>query len=1149
MLHIVKQFMSALTMGLKLGLESWNSNVDTTENCTDSQPKELQKQEMLDYIDSLNTLEDDRLNYADSVFDTQDLVKSELADILVKFGFKADAEAIQNGILISEIKQKIEENFANKESLKSTSKEEMEVLSKQANISQKLSEMSALDLSNLAVKNSVTDSASRQFERKDAQLLLVSLWYDISYYSKSKDMHLVGSAAVDGVLWSTYTKAMKNLQSDLGITQTWNLDKNTVEALDTLIDAQVQKNLAKKAAEDAAAQQAIEQSTHKEIKNSQPNYSTLEKGVKTSKEEFLGFEYDQLSKNEILKEVHQGTLNDLLAKWNAAELAQQLRVALDTDNLATYKFTEATFLYRNYTSAVNVLETAGYKIKWWYLGRHEALGVIATIDGVAKTQDKLKEITDFNEKLKIIFDYNADGLLDSKTAFYTQEREMFDAVSDQQGFENVLKNLWYENLDQFNAEFENNYYSARENFKTQLARVLHSEYVISPNLMIQDSQAREKLNSSLQVIADKAEDSIRDNAKIQEIQKEYPELSQELQKRVVEQTKDFYLQHLSWSIGEYDGVAVTFNVQELTDNIIDTVSVGIINDVFGIHVGKEVHVSDDGKLRVWAGLVNFYPYVSGNYKFNEGNIGELQNLFQRTSTETWYNASVWWALSIAPVAWVQVEKMDEDTVEGITKMAEQMSVMIDQVLDAKSFDNLGLSEDNRDAYEWVKALQKASGDTQIAREQLKQGIINNFQRELVRDASSFNITGISLGLILKENYLPVFGVHGEMKSQTWEKVKTINSFEYSSNQVSEATNYSTIEQMIDLDSDLSTYREGFSEKTRWNKWALWVLTPTNSLEKRWESLVDLADGPQALIDINFLNFLEFHKDSSDDIKLAIISKVSSWMREGRQIKNAQSIEEVIDIDTKRRDAFNTTFGFDALKYAELYYDKLSALEKLSMTSVHGTAFDAVSTLHVEEKHRVSWVDILHGSLDAIADKNGDMLMVEIKDRNDTLAFANTIDSVNHDLAQRIRDDKVTLYFYKDPDGFDDRILPVINESNITTTETLGEWDNQDNVSVYQTVNEFKTWSLFWTKEQDDKITKVDSWDTDPKVDNGWQTDQNGWTAQNPGQDTGSGKPWFDPNNPNPSTWETPTVINNKTTPGVSSSSKVWMWKIMTDKIY
>lgn len=1153
MLHIVKHFMSSLTMGLITGFENGSNHVDSTNEKTNTQENEQLKQEMKDKIDSFNTLEDGVLDSADAVFDAQDKIKDELATILLDLGFNVDAMELENGILISEIKQKIEEKFSNQESVKSTSQEAIEELSKQVKITQKLSQMPQWDLSNLSIMNSVTDKTSPQFERKSAQELLLVLWYDISYYSKSQDLYITGNAAIDGDLWSTYSKAMESLQSDLWIQTTGNLDKTTVDALWILIENQITKNLEASKVEWEKNVKSIENSD--KIQKTE-NYQTLEKWVKTSSEEFAGIEFGKLSKNEILEEVHQGTLNDLLSKWNAAELAQKLRAALETDNLSTYTF-KNTLGFRNYSDWVSVLEDAWYKVKWGFLGTVEALGVIGTIDGVARTQEWLKNVDDYNEKLKIIFDYNADGLLDSEYSFYTQEKEMFDAVENEQGFENVLKNLGYENLDQFNAEFENNYYSARENFKTQLARVIHSEYVISPNLMIQDPQAREKLNSSLQAIADQADESIRQNAKLQEIQEKYPELSQELQKKVVEQTKDIYLQHLSGSIGEYNGAAATFNVEELTNSILDTASVGMINGVFGIQLGKEVYVSDDGRLKASAGLVNFYPYVAATYKINEANIGELQNLFQRTSQETGYNVNVAGALSIAPVAWVQVEKMDEDTAEWIEKMAEQMSVMIDKVLESSSFEELSLPEENKDAYDRLKALQNASGDTQVAKDMLKQGIINNYQRELFRDSAYVNVTGVSLGFILKENYLPVLGVHGEMKSQTWEEVDTIKSFEYSSTEISEEKNYATIEKMEKLDADLFEFRKGFSEKTRWNEWSLAVLTPTSNshtLEDRWNGLVDLSDNPKALREINFTDFIESNKNATDEQKLAIISKVASWMREWSDITNAKSVEEVISIDKQRREAFNTNFGFDASKYANQYYIELSQMDNLSSTNVHGTWFDAISTLHVEGKHTVSGIDVLHGNLDAIADKNGDMLMIEISDKNDTIAFAKTIANTNPELAQLIEQGKVTLYFYKDPDGFDDRILPILDGSSVTTQKTLNSADLwKTEVKAFQAINELKTWSLYGTETQDDKKWELSEWDwdTDPEHTDGWEVDGN-WETTDGGTDTSSGDTWFDPTNPDtttPDTWETPKVVTPKNYPGTSSHSKVWMWNIMTNETY
>ena len=1034
MLHIVKHFMSSLTMGLISRFENGSNYVDLTNEKSNIQENENLKQEMIDKIDSFNTLEDGVLDSADSVFDNQDRIKSELADILIQLWIPVDSEVLEYGILISDIKEKIEDKFASQETVKSNSQEAREELS--GDIIAQFENLEWEKYSNFQFNETVQN---------------------LQHFLVSQGLLSRGENSTDGKWGATTRTAFETYKNNQPI------------------------QLKEKINTDVLNTHESNPNNQKEVEKTE-NYQTLEKWVKTSKEEFMWIEFDKLTKNEILKEVHQGTLNDLLAKWNAAELAQNLRIALKTDNLSTFVFTDY-FVHDNYSDAKNILKDAWYEIKGGYLETVEALGVIGTIDGVAKTQEVLKNVDDYNEKLKIIFDYNADGLLDSKTAFYTQEREMFDAVKDEQGFENVLKNLGYESLDQFNAEFENNYYSARENFKTQLARVLHSEYVISPNLMIQDPQAREKLNSSLQAISEEADESIRQNAKLQEIQKKYPELSQELQKKVAEQTKDIYLQHLSGSFGEYNGAAATFNVQEITDSILDTASVGMINGSLGLQIWKEVYVSEDGKLKVGVGLVNIYPYVAANYKVNEGNIWELQNLFQRTSQETGYNVNVAGALSIAPVAGVQVEKMDEDTAEGIEKMAEKMSVMIDKVLESSSFEELNLPEQNKDAYDRLKALQNASGDTQVAKDMLKQGIINNYQRELFRDADSFNVTGVSLGFILKENYLPVLGIHGEMKSQNWEEVDTIDSFEYATTEISEASNFATIEKMEKLDADLSMYREGFSEKTRWNQWALAVLTPisdSHTLENRWSALVDLSNTPKALKDINFPEFIESNKDATDEQKLAIISKVSSWMREWSDIRNAKSVDEVISIDQARREGFNKNFGFDASTYATQYYSELSQMDNLSSTNVHGTWFDAISTLHVEGKHTVSGVDVLHGNLDAIADTNGDMLMIEISEKADTIAFAKTIEKTNPQLAQLIEEGKVTLYFYKDPDGFDDRILPVVNGSSVSSQKTLWLAEGEKSVWAYQSINELKTWSVFWTEKQEDKkdIANSKPWDDD-----------------------------------------------------------------------
>ncbi|MGB2110944.1 MAG: hypothetical protein ACPHY8_03485 [Patescibacteria group bacterium] len=134
--------MSILTMGLISGFENGSSHVDSTNENPNPQDTEKLKQEMKDKIDSFNTLEDGVLDSADAVFDAQDKIKDELANILLDLGFNVDAMELENGILISEIKEKIEEKFANQETVKSSSQEAREELSKQVKITQKLSEMS-----------------------------------------------------------------------------------------------------------------------------------------------------------------------------------------------------------------------------------------------------------------------------------------------------------------------------------------------------------------------------------------------------------------------------------------------------------------------------------------------------------------------------------------------------------------------------------------------------------------------------------------------------------------------------------------------------------------------------------------------------------------------------------------------------------------------------------------------------------------------------------------------------------------------------------------------------------------------------------------------------------------------------------------------
>ena len=187
-------------------------------------------------------------------------------------------------------------------------------------------------------------------------------------------------------------------------------------------------------------------------------------------------------------------------------------------------------------------------------------------------------------------------------------------------------------------------------------------------------------------------------------------------------------------------------------------------------------------------------------------------------------------------------------------------------------------------------------------------------------------------------------------------------------------------------------------------------------------------------------------------------------------------EKLITLDKNRRKPFNETFGFDTSKYASDYYDILGKQEKLNSTTEYGTSFDAISALNVwglSEKqenwsmsNRTSGIDMIHWSIDMIADKDNNPIQVEITDQQDKLDFAANVKklAVNHgdalhQLAAGIEDGSISLYFYKDPDGFNDRILPVINK--VEAKETIS-------VDVYNPTYDVTAWSLFALGHEDEK---------------------------------------------------------------------------------
>ena len=118
MLHIVKQFIFGLTMGLKSEFENqWR--IDTASSTSDKSDKsEKTKEEILAIIEKNNSLKDGKLNKDDPVYDIslwENKINNQLATTLRDLWFNANDVNSDKGILISEIKARIEETFSKKE--------------------------------------------------------------------------------------------------------------------------------------------------------------------------------------------------------------------------------------------------------------------------------------------------------------------------------------------------------------------------------------------------------------------------------------------------------------------------------------------------------------------------------------------------------------------------------------------------------------------------------------------------------------------------------------------------------------------------------------------------------------------------------------------------------------------------------------------------------------------------------------------------------------------------------------------------------------------------------------------------------------------------------------------------------------------------
>jgi hypothetical protein len=110
----------------------------------------------------------------------------------------------------------------------------------------RLDKLETVELANVLTGFSEpVNSKSKWFMIKWAQKSLLTLWYDISYFSNKLWKEVKWEESVDWVLWNAYIKAIKQLQADLWIKQTWELDQVTVDFINKITDKYTSINKSK----------------------------------------------------------------------------------------------------------------------------------------------------------------------------------------------------------------------------------------------------------------------------------------------------------------------------------------------------------------------------------------------------------------------------------------------------------------------------------------------------------------------------------------------------------------------------------------------------------------------------------------------------------------------------------------------------------------------------------------------------------------------------------------------------------------------------------------------------------------------------------------------------------------------------------------
>ncbi len=577
--------------------------------------------------------------------------------------------------------------------------------------------------------------------------------------------------------------AIKSLQKKLWIKETWIFDEQTYKIFEeTFNPSEVWKTPEIKSNQAPAnpiqngekPQEGLEKLTPpKYWVSSEEDYTrTFEE---SGTQEVISMSKDgRLINNDTLqRDTNFNSLQKLLRKGNLQTIIDELNEAVKKDggtDIKTFKFFSGLFK-KNYNNMKSILEKNWYKEKWAWLESKQIVLVIRTIFDYQETQQKIPTMSD-KDKFSLLVDFNRDGSINTDPNFYLWEAQSLylacNSITTNDWINNVLENLWFENIAKFSQEMGTNLFLAREKFQRKIAVLVQNS--VAPWELITKWWVKKALDKKYEEKEEKTKQIKQDLENQIDAKFSSLNLSQDEKRALV-------LEWINVVIGSSKGIWVNIDTKNLTKGFIDSLQVWLVNGAPWIVFSKELF--NRYGLAVGINLINFViPLAQASYRLKQ-NDPKVRELFQKEIKWS-YEPSTFIAVTPwATVVWVWIERVDKKTSRGIEQMLASMKeVLIEtkkDILAGKTFEesetakilaknnknkqwaNLDIS--NQIIYEEMQEIYKRyiidSNEKETRLNDLMSSYLAYYKDQLFKNAKWMRVNSLSVWFALLWWFLPI----------------------------------------------------------------------------------------------------------------------------------------------------------------------------------------------------------------------------------------------------------------------------------------------------------------------------------------------------------------------------------------------------------